>query len=287
MESYWRTQLMQYFVKRGDKVQGPFSREKLVRFAKAKKISGSDFVATDKLGPFDPLKTIWHSITGIKGKSPIGTIQQPSPPQAQEPVVAAMPRPAAVPAPSNLSSANPNTRKKMTSQNPDNSGFQNPPPTPPQHQQNKFCATCGNSILMQAEICPKCGVRQPVMQGGFGSSGTKRSVSGGFQTNGNVASDNEIRTAVQNMNTSHKEYYQEKFTELRDNGESFKATWNWYSFLFGVVWYAVAGLWVKCAIMLLACIVLAGVPAPFFWIYCGVAGNYDLYLKKVKNKDLW
>ena len=171
---------MQYFVKRGEKVQGPFSRERLVGFVKAKKISGSDFVATDKLGPFDPLKTIWHSITGIKGKSPIGTIQQPSPPQAQEPVVAAMPRPAAVPAPSNLSSANPNTRKKMTSQNPYNSGFQNPPPMPPQHQPNKFCATCGNSILMQAEICPKCGVRQPVRQGGFGSSNLDKGTAGLF-----------------------------------------------------------------------------------------------------------
>jgi len=25
----------------------------------------------------------------------------------------------------------------------------------------KFCTTCGEKILKQAEICPKCGVRQP------------------------------------------------------------------------------------------------------------------------------
>lgn len=29
----------------------------------------------------------------------------------------------------------------------------------------KYCVTCGESIHMQAEICPKCGVRQPIIAG--------------------------------------------------------------------------------------------------------------------------
>ena len=57
---------MQYFIKRGEKVQGPFSREQLLGFAKAKKVTGSDLVATDELGPFEELKSTWDSITGTK-----------------------------------------------------------------------------------------------------------------------------------------------------------------------------------------------------------------------------
>lgn len=31
------------------------------------------------------------------------------------------------------------------------------------HQQTKYCAQCGEQINQLAEICPKCGVRQPRM----------------------------------------------------------------------------------------------------------------------------
>jgi TM2 domain-containing membrane protein YozV len=34
------------------------------------------------------------------------------------------------------------------------------PPLPP-GRPTKFCQACGSSIDLQAEICPKCGVRQP------------------------------------------------------------------------------------------------------------------------------
>ena len=53
---------MQYFIKRGEKVQGPFSREQLVKFAKAQKITGSDRVGSSANGPFQELKAVWASI---------------------------------------------------------------------------------------------------------------------------------------------------------------------------------------------------------------------------------
>lgn len=34
----------------------------------------------------------------------------------------------------------------------------------------KFCFACGQSIDSRAEICPKCGVRQPGNGNGFGTS---------------------------------------------------------------------------------------------------------------------
>lgn len=46
------------------------------------------------------------------------------------------------------------------------------PPPPPMGQElaRKFCFACGDSIDARAEICPKCGVRQP-WQAGMPSTG--------------------------------------------------------------------------------------------------------------------
>jgi len=38
---------------------------------------------------------------------------------------------------------------------------------------NKFCTTCGEKIKARAEICPKCGVRQQVVDGEGGDGGSK------------------------------------------------------------------------------------------------------------------
>ena len=67
---------MQYFIKRDEKIQGPFTREQLMGFAKAKKIAGADLVGNSAQGPFQELKTVWESI-----KSP------PATPASSEPVV--------------------------------------------------------------------------------------------------------------------------------------------------------------------------------------------------------
>ncbi|MEC9091443.1 MAG: hypothetical protein VX438_01970, partial [Planctomycetota bacterium] len=66
---------MQYFIKRGEKVQGPFTREQLMGFAKAKKVTGTDWVGNTAEGPFQELKTVWELI-----KTP------PAEPASSEPV---------------------------------------------------------------------------------------------------------------------------------------------------------------------------------------------------------
>lgn len=41
-------------------------------------------------------------------------------------------------------------------------------------EQNKFCSDCGSIILIKAEICPNCGVRQtPVQTAGTANGKTK------------------------------------------------------------------------------------------------------------------
>jgi TM2 domain-containing membrane protein YozV/DNA-directed RNA polymerase subunit RPC12/RpoP len=43
--------------------------------------------------------------------------------------------------------------------------FGPPPLTPPTKGETKFCHHCGAQIAKLAELCPKCGVRQPVIPG--------------------------------------------------------------------------------------------------------------------------
>ena len=53
---------MQYYIKRGEIVKGPFLREQLLEFAKSKKIKGSDHIGESAEGPFQHLKVAWESI---------------------------------------------------------------------------------------------------------------------------------------------------------------------------------------------------------------------------------
>jgi hypothetical protein len=83
------------------------------------------------------------------------------------------------------------------------------------------------------------------------------------------------------------EFYKKAFQQIDANQGKFTPTWNWASFFFGVLWYFYRGMWGKGLIMTLSIFILAGLPAIPCWIYCGIAGNYDYYLFKVRDKQLW
>jgi len=83
------------------------------------------------------------------------------------------------------------------------------------------------------------------------------------------------------------EYYQNVFREIdKDNGK-ISAKWNWVAFLFGPIWYLLNGVWVKSLLMIGVSLISGGALAIPCWIYSGLFGNYDYYLLKVKNKQLW
>ncbi|MEE2641313.1 MAG: hypothetical protein VX768_11855 [Planctomycetota bacterium] len=63
---------MQFFLKTGENIQGPFSRDQIVSFVNAKKLGGQSLVAESANGPFLPLSQSWESIS-----NPQAT-QQPS-----------------------------------------------------------------------------------------------------------------------------------------------------------------------------------------------------------------
>jgi len=82
-------------------------------------------------------------------------------------------------------------------------------------------------------------------------------------------------------------YYARKFEVFDAEGGAFKPTFNGYALIFGGFWYVYKGLWAKGLFMLLACFIFFGIPAPIFWIYCAIAGNYDYYLLRRYKSQLW
>jgi hypothetical protein len=77
------------------------------------------------------------------------------------------------------------------------------------------------------------------------------------------------------------------------HGGKFVPTWNWRAFVFGPLWYFKRGLYAKGLILLGLSV------CPFFTlaltvllsagtlVYCGLAGNWDDYLWRVKGTQWW
>jgi len=75
-----------------------------------------------------------------------------------------------------------------------------------------------------------------------------------------------------------KPYYQDGFKQFDQNDGSFIPKWNSPAFLFGFFWYLAKGMWLKGSIMVAITVSFGGVPAIFFWLYCGIVGIFDYYL---------
>ena len=84
-----------------------------------------------------------------------------------------------------------------------------------------------------------------------------------------------------------------QFALFTRRGGGFVPTWNWWAFLLGPLWYLRKGIYPKG----FAILVLTAYP---FWplrisllvalalfLYCGIAGNWDYYLLRVKRTQWW
>ena len=83
------------------------------------------------------------------------------------------------------------------------------------------------------------------------------------------------------------------FALFERRGGGFVPTWNWRAFVFGPLWYLRRGLYGKglvllglsvCPVFSLAVTVLL---SAVILVYCGVAGNWDDYLWKVRGTQWW
>jgi hypothetical protein len=82
---------------------------------------------------------------------------------------------------------------------------------------------------------------------------------------------------------SKRTYYEENFEKIIENGGKFTATWNWFAFFFGCFWYFHHGMWQK-GLVIVAVALFTVVGAIPIWVYCGIAGNVDLYRLKVQDR---
>lgn len=83
------------------------------------------------------------------------------------------------------------------------------------------------------------------------------------------------------------------FALFARRGGGFVPTWNWRAFVFGPFWYLRRGLYGKglvllglsvCPFFTLALTVLLGAAV---LVYCGLVGNWDDYLLRVKGTQWW
>jgi hypothetical protein len=83
------------------------------------------------------------------------------------------------------------------------------------------------------------------------------------------------------------------FALFEAHGGGFVPTWNWAAFLLGPLWYLRKGLYAK-GLPILVLTVYPLWPLPITLVvslllfgYCGVVGNWDYYLLRVKRTQWW
>jgi hypothetical protein len=255
-----------YYIQRGEKTHGPFTLEQIRTGVRAKKVSGEDVAATGSAGPWSPLRVV---LPDLFVADPLGfDLLMQDPPPAPAPLVAVI------------------YCRTCGQQNPADTIACDGCGVPPR-KGRAFCGKCGNAIAnAEAIMCVKCrtmlGEPAPTMQtvapmaGQFGSTAVAAA---------GRATPAQIDAAVKSIKGSDKarDYFRRVFNEINEQGGGYKPSWNWYAFLFSVLYYLHHKVYVK-ALILFAIGFLVG---PLIWVYAGLSFNYDFYLKTVKNKDLW
>ena len=83
------------------------------------------------------------------------------------------------------------------------------------------------------------------------------------------------------------------FAIFARHGGRFVPTWNWRAFVFGPLWYLRRGLYGKGLVLLglsvcpFFTLTLTVLLSAAILVYCGVAGNWDDYLLRVKGTQWW
>lgn len=142
----------------------------------------------------------------------------------------------------------------------------------------KYCWKCGNELVDEATVCPKCGCSQTNRQGSNNNSTNQWSADGkGIAMGGSEILNTDF--------SSLKPYYQERFQRILNSNEQDTGGWNWCAFLFGPLWALSKGLWLSALIMIAASVITAGALAVVVWFIYGFRGNYMYYCKHVKNQQ--
>ena len=161
-----------------------------------------------------------------------------------------------------------------------------------------FCQNCGNEMKNDARFCAKCGT--PI--GAVAPVQTQAAVANyvpivhqnvlqqSSQQMGTIA--NQSQGEVLNLDFSGLDpYYQNEFKKIYESGETYKGSFNPYSFLFTWIWLLVKGMAMPAIVHALACSIASlptlGVSAIGSWIICATRGTWIYYNSYVKHKDVF
>ena len=96
----------------------------------------------------------------------------------------------------------------------------------------------------------------------------------------------ELPPETETTEKSISTYYKSVFAGFDQKPYGFKMTWNWGACLFGPIWYLYNSMFLRGGIIAIIAAAIALVNFPYhglciaaLWIYCGLFGNYQLYLK--------
>lgn len=120
----------QYFIKRGEKVHGPYTGEQISSGIKSKKLTAEDEVSVSKNGPWNPLQVFYNTMRNMQ------VVQGAVGPQAQVKTSSSensTPRPNVV-----IAANGESTGSSLVK-----------------------CEDCGKSISRRASSCPHCGAPSP------------------------------------------------------------------------------------------------------------------------------
>ena len=150
-------------------------------------------------------------------------------------------------------------------------------------------------------ICKKCGKRY--------DNTWKQCLSCSEQLVEDVSAEGMTapKTNKSTSDIANPEYYLKQFKKFDDNNGKFCFTWNWAAAIFYWIWQLCRNLWAKCAIYMIVYTTI-GFLIPYFlapytgfkifiispiaiwvlgFIFYGCVSNYDYYLKKRHNENLW
>lgn len=144
------------------------------------------------------------------------------------------------------------------------------------------CPNCTKEINSALNFCPFCG-------GKINAASTVESNPQFNNENADFTSPGTLRNDASSQNDYQVQsnYYDKIFYKFDENGGHYSFSWNWWAFFFGLLWYISKGLWVKAILILITAIIVNPIVGTLLCIYTGAFGNYDYYLKKVKNTQLW
>jgi len=120
--------------------------------------------------------------------------------------------------------------------------------------ETKYCVDCGAEINIKAEMSPQCGARAPQRQ---------------------VPPPPPAQT-YQPVQMGENPQFHRKTTKERENellNDYPPTKFNWWAFLFGVLYYAYHGMWGKAVLYTLITVVTAGIGAIPLWFYMGFRHN--------------